>query len=61
MQFGYVFVRPNGMQLQQIAELIDAGKIQAPEIVEMHLSEAKQAIEINLQGHTKGKIVLKVK
>lgn len=61
IQFGYVFVRPNGQQLKLIADLIDTGKIAAPNIVEMPLSEATKACEMNMQGHTRGKIVLKVK
>lgn len=61
LQFGYVFVRPNGNQLKQIADLIDAGKIIAPEIEKMKLEEAGKAQDKNRAGHTKGKIVLKVK
>lgn len=57
---GYVFVRPDGQQLEEIARLIDQGKIQAPDIQEMGLNEAAKAQEKSKEGHTKGKIVLKV-
>lgn len=57
---GYVFVRPDGQQLEEIARLIDQGKIQAPDIQEMNLADAAKAQEKSKEGHTKGKIVLKV-
>lgn len=56
-----MFVEPKGTQLQQIAELMNQGKIKAPNIQEMKLEEAAQALEKNRTGHTCGKIVLKVK
>lgn len=58
---GTVFmVEPNGSQLKKIAELIDMGKVQAPHIEEMPLSDFAKATEKNKTGHTKGKIVLRV-
>lgn len=56
----YIFVAPNGEELTKIAGLIDAGKIQVPEIHEFTLKEAAKAQEKSKEGHTKGKIVLKV-
>ena len=61
IQFHYVFVRPNGEQLEQIAKLIDAGKIAAPHVEKMKLEDAGVAQDKNRAGHTKGKIVLKVR
>lgn len=61
IHFSYVFVAPNGDQLKQIATLIEQGKVQPPVIEEMTLEEAAQAQEKVRQGHTKGKVVLKVK
>jgi len=58
---GFVFVSPNGKQLTEIADLISAGKIVSPHIEEMPLSAAAAAQEKIKQGHTQGKIVLKVK
>jgi NADPH2:quinone reductase len=57
---GYVFVRPNGKQLREIAHLIETGVIPPPHIEEMDLSHASEAQDKVKQGHTKGKIVLKV-
>ncbi len=56
----YVFVRPDGAQLKQIADLLSAYHVVAPTIEEMTLTDAALAQEKNRSGHTKGKIVLKV-
>lgn len=56
----YVFVSPNGSELQQIADLITSGKVKPPEIIQMPLENAAEAQEQNKEGHTKGKIVLKI-
>ncbi|GAB4189172.1 MAG: NADP-dependent oxidoreductase [Simkaniaceae bacterium] len=56
----FVFVEPNGQQLQQIAELIEQGKVIAPKIHEMRLEEAAKALQESRQGHVAGKIVLNV-
>ena len=58
---GSIFmVEPNGNQLKQLAELIDQGKIHAPHIKELPLSQFAEAQEENRKGHTRGKIVLRV-
>lgn len=57
----YVFVSPNGVQLNKIAELISSGKVSPPAIEELRLEEAKDALAKLQKGHTRGKIVLKVK
>lgn len=56
----YLFVRPNGDELSEIAKLIEQNKIKIPFIDEMRLQDAASAQEKSRQGHTKGKIVLKV-
>jgi len=61
VQFSFVLVSPNGEQLKKIATLIEDGKVAVPEITEFQLSEAPRALDISKQGHTKGKIVLRVK
>lgn len=58
---GFVFVQPSGKQLGEIAELISRGMVVAPNIEEMPFSSAASAQEKIRQGHTRGKIVLKVK
>jgi NADPH:quinone reductase-like Zn-dependent oxidoreductase len=56
----YVFVQPNAAQLGEIAELIDSGHVK-PEIEQIYpLPEAAEAHRSNQQGHTRGKLVLRV-
>lgn len=61
IDFSYVFVTPNGHELQQLATLFEEGKLEVPLIEEMPLEEAAKAQEKVRQGHTRGKIVLKIK
>lgn len=56
----YVFVTPNGAELEQITKLIEEKKIRVPFYEEMRLQDAASAQEKIRLGHTKGKIVLKV-
>lgn len=56
----YVFVTPNGRELQHIADLISRGKVKPPEILEMPLNLAGEAQEQVRTGHVRGKIVLAV-
>lgn len=61
VQGGFVFVEPNGAQLAEISNLISQGKVVAPNIEEMPIAAAASAQEKIRQGHTRGKIVLRVK
>jgi NADPH:quinone reductase-like Zn-dependent oxidoreductase len=56
----HTFVQPNVEQLNEIAKLVDAGKLKI--IIEkvLPLAEARAAQESNATGHTRGKIVLRV-
>jgi len=56
----YCFVRPSGEQLKEIARLIDTGKVLLPQTEEMPLKDAGLAQDKNREGHTRGKIVLKI-
>lgn len=58
---GFVFVRPDGNHLREITKLINTGKMVAPNIEEMRLEDVQKAQEKVRAGHTKGKIVLKVR
>jgi NADPH:quinone reductase-like Zn-dependent oxidoreductase len=54
-------VQPNGAQLAEIAKIIDSGKL-APVIDRiLPLIEARRAHELSQSGHTRGKIVLRVR
>ncbi len=57
----FVAGHPSGAQLAEIAKIIDAGKL-APVIDRiLPLSEVRRAHELSQSGHTRGKIVLRVK
>ena len=55
-----VFVQPNRSQLEEIAQLADAGKLKPIIEAVLPLSEAARAHEMNQTLHTRGKIVLQV-
>lgn len=57
---GFVFVRPNGEELAEIAKLIEEHKVHPPYIEEMNILDVELAHEKVRKGHTKGKIVLKI-
>jgi NADPH:quinone reductase-like Zn-dependent oxidoreductase len=57
----FVASHPNGAQLTEIAKLIDAGKVKPTVDRILPLSEARRAHELSQSGHTRGKIVLRVK
>ncbi len=52
--------RGHSEQLQQIAQLVDLGKVQPVINKIMRLEEAAEAQEIIKQGHSRGKIVLRI-
>jgi NADPH:quinone reductase-like Zn-dependent oxidoreductase len=60
IQPAYVFVRPDGAELEELAELVDGGQL----VVHLHevvpLEEAARAHELLEQGHVRGKVVLRV-
>jgi NADPH2:quinone reductase len=56
----FVLVAPNGAELKEIADLIDQKKVTSPQIEEFPLTQCALAQEKNKQGHTRGKIVLRV-
>src|SRR4029077_13546096 len=57
----FVASHPNGAQLAEIPKIIDSGQL-APVIDRiLPLSEVRHAHELSQSGHTRGKIVLRVK
>jgi NADPH:quinone reductase-like Zn-dependent oxidoreductase len=56
----YVFVRPNALQLAEIASLIDTGTLFSPVETVLPLTEVRAAHELSQSGHARGKIVLTV-
>ncbi len=55
-----VAVEPDGGQLRQIAELIDAGKVRIRLAKIFPLADCAAALDESRTGHVRGKIVLKV-
>jgi NADPH:quinone reductase-like Zn-dependent oxidoreductase len=56
-----MLVRPESTQLTELAKLIDEGKVRPYVESVFPLTEAAKAHELGEQGHTRGKIVLKVR
>jgi NADPH:quinone reductase-like Zn-dependent oxidoreductase len=56
----HIFVQANAQELDELAKLVDAGKLKV--IIEkvFPLAEARAAQESNATGHTRGKIALRV-
>jgi len=57
----HIVARSDSSQLKEIADLIDAGHVQVLVETVLPLEEAHRAHELSQSGHTRGKIVLKVK
>jgi len=58
---GYIFVEPDGEELQYLARLLDERKVKPPHLVEYPLKDVAQAHDAVYKGHTQGKVLLKVK
>jgi len=56
----HTFVQPNVEQLDEIAKLVDSGKLKLTIEEVFPLAKARAAQESNATGHTRGKIVLRV-
>jgi NADPH:quinone reductase-like Zn-dependent oxidoreductase len=56
----FVFVRPDGKELSQIASLIEEKKLFAPNIHEVPFEEIALALRKSREGHAQGKLVLKI-
>lgn len=56
----FVFVRPDRNQLKNIATLFEQEKIIVPRLQEVPLEEVDLALRKSREGHTQGKLVLKI-
>ena len=56
----YILAQPNAAQLAEIARLVDAGHVKPTIDTVLPLREARKAHELSEEGHTRGKIVLRV-
>jgi len=60
VRVAHTFVQASVEQLNEIAKLVDSGKLTIPIEKVFPLAEARAAQELSAQGHTRGKIVLRV-
>ena len=56
----YILAQPNAAQLTEIAKLVDAGHVKPTIDTVLSLKKARKAHELSEEGHTQGKIVLRV-
>lgn len=56
----FVFVRPDGKQLQKIADLLEDGKLIPPPLQEFLFEQVEDALYKSRTGHTEGKLVVKI-
>ena len=62
IQGACIMVRPNGIQLASISQLLDEGTLQAPEVHAHRLfDDYAEATKASQEGHVRGKLVLQVK
>jgi len=57
----FVLVEPDGKALSKISALFEEDKLKAPETEVFDIKDAKEALEKNRKGHTRGKLVLRVR
>lgn len=60
VDYSFLFVRPDGEQLNEIGALIDAGHIHPVVDKVFPFVQAKQALEYLSQGRSKGKVVVRM-
>lgn len=58
VEFNYVFVEPNAVQLKHLQELADDGKLEMPVSEKFSLEEADKALQQVESLHTRGKLVV---
>lgn len=56
----WMWVNPVGAELQELADLVDEHKIRVEVARVLPLAEAADAFRLNMEGHTRGKIVVTV-
>lgn len=60
LDYSFLFVRPDGNQLGQMSNLIEAGKIRPVIDRVFPFAETQDALNWLQQGHAKGKVVVKI-
>ena len=59
--YSFLFVRPDGAQLDQIGQLLETGRIQPVIDQVFAFEQAQEALAYLAQGHAKGKVVIKMR
>lgn len=60
LRSAFVFIKPNASALDEIAQLVDSGKLRPIICAEFGLQDIKRAHTLSESGHSKGKIALYV-
>jgi NADPH:quinone reductase-like Zn-dependent oxidoreductase len=60
-RYSFLFARPDGTQLAEIGKLLEAERIKPVIDKVFPFDQAKEALEYLAQGHSKGKIVVKLR
>lgn len=61
VRYEFLFMRPDGRQLAQLAEMVTAGKLQPVIDRTLPFSEIKEAFAYSASGRARGKIILQMK
>ena len=56
----YIWVRPDGVELAELADLADAGLLSVPVARTFPLEELAEAFRFSAEGHAAGKVVVRV-
>jgi NADPH:quinone reductase-like Zn-dependent oxidoreductase len=56
----HIWVRPNGKDLQKLADLADAGKLTVPVAQTFPLEAAADALVLSMTGRVRGKVAISV-
>jgi len=59
--YSFLFVRPDGAQLAEIGKLLEAERIRPVIDKVLPFEQAKEALDYLAQGHSKGKVVVRMK
>ncbi|MBS1158101.1 MAG: alcohol dehydrogenase, zinc-binding domain protein [Proteobacteria bacterium] len=60
LTYSFLFVRPDGAQLNEIGKLLETGRVQPVIDKVFPFEQAKEALEYLAKGHAKGKVVIQM-
>ena len=59
-EYEFLFIRPDGLQLQRLAKLVVTGRLQVRVAKEYPFEEIKAACDYVATGHADGKVIIKL-